>query len=64
MTETAVGASTCASGSQVWNGKAGILIAKPMKSAVQRTSCTFMGTCAVWLSRVMSKECGSDAKYR
>ena len=30
----AVGASTCASGSQVWNGKAGILIAKPMNSAI------------------------------
>ena len=27
-----VGASTCASGSQVWNGKTGTLIAKPMKS--------------------------------
>jgi len=26
----AVGASTCASGSQVWNGNAGILIAKPI----------------------------------
>ena len=33
MTEIAVGASTCASGSQVWNGNIGILIAKPMNSA-------------------------------
>ena len=40
MTEIAVGASTCASGSQVWNGKAGILMAKPMNSATQITSGT------------------------
>ena len=39
----AVGASTCASGSQVWNGNAGILIAKPTKSATQRTTCTSSG---------------------
>ncbi len=36
ITEIGVGASTCASGSQVWNGNAGILIAKPMKSAIQQ----------------------------
>ena len=35
MTLIAVGASTCASGSQVWNGNIGILMAKPMKSATQ-----------------------------
>ena len=29
MTEPAVGASVCASGSQVWNGNIGTLIAKP-----------------------------------
>ncbi len=28
MTDPAVGASTCASGSQVWNGKSGTLMAK------------------------------------
>src|SRR5450759_2145445 len=33
MTEPAVGASTCASGSQVWNGNIGTLMAKPMKKA-------------------------------
>ena len=33
MTEPAVGASTCASGSQVWNGNIGTLIAKPRKKA-------------------------------
>ena len=43
MTEIAVGASTCASGSQVWNGNAGILIAKPMKSATQSSTCTSSG---------------------
>ena len=38
ITEPAVGASTCASGSQVWNGNIGTLIAKPMKKA-QKTHC-------------------------
>ena len=33
MTDPAVGASVCASGSQVWNGNIGTLMAKPMKSA-------------------------------
>src|SRR6516164_6385631 len=33
ITEPAVGASTCASGSQVWNGNIGTLIANPMKNA-------------------------------
>src|SRR3989442_8319932 len=33
MTEPAVGASTCASGSQVWNGNIGTLIANPTKNA-------------------------------
>src|SRR5271165_430837 len=33
ITEPAVGASTCASGSQVWNGNIGTLIAKPKKNA-------------------------------
>src|ERR1035437_1164366 len=38
MTEPAVGASTCASGSQVWNGNIGTLIAKPMKNAQKSQS--------------------------
>ncbi len=38
ITEPAVGASTCASGSQVWNGNIGTLMAKPMKNA-QKTHC-------------------------
>ena len=33
MTEPAVGASTCASGSHVWNGNIGTLIANPRKNA-------------------------------
>ena len=33
MTEPAVGASTCASGSQVWNGHIGTLIAKARAQA-------------------------------
>ena len=33
ITEPAVGASTCASGSQVWNGNIGTLMAKAMKNA-------------------------------
>ena len=37
MTLIAVGASTCASGSQVCNGNIGILMAKPMKSATHTT---------------------------
>jgi len=40
MTDIAVGASTWASGNQVWNGKAGILIAKPIKSATHNTTGT------------------------
>ena len=39
MTEPAVGASTCASGSQVWNGNMGTLMAKPRKKA-QKTHCS------------------------
>jgi hypothetical protein len=33
MTEPAVGASTCASGSQVWNGNSGTLIANASANA-------------------------------
>ena len=36
-TEIAVGASTWASGSQVWNGKTGTLMAKPINSNTQIT---------------------------
>jgi len=33
ITEPAVGASTCASGSHVWKGNIGTLMAKPIKKA-------------------------------
>ena len=39
ITEPAVGASTCASGSQVWNGNIGTLIAKPRKKARNTQNC-------------------------
>ena len=35
MTEIGVGASTCASGNQVWNGNIGTLMEKPMKRATK-----------------------------
>src|ERR1022692_328542 len=43
MTEPAVGASTCASGSQVWNGNIGTLIANPMKNATKSQMATGKG---------------------
>ncbi len=39
MTEPAVGASVCASGSQVWNGNIGTLIANAKKNAQNRSTC-------------------------
>jgi hypothetical protein len=38
MTEPAVGASVCASGSQVWNGNMGTLIANARKNATNAAS--------------------------
>ena len=40
ITEPAVGASTCASGSQVWNGNSGTLIAKARKNARNSSICS------------------------
>jgi hypothetical protein len=37
MTEPDVGASQCASGSQIWNGTNGILTAKELKKASQQS---------------------------
>src|ERR1035441_9456042 len=45
MTEPAVGASTCASGSQVWNGNIGTLTAKPTKKAQKTHHCTVEESC-------------------
>ena len=46
MTEPAVGASTCASGSQVWTGHIGILTAKLAKKASHSQVCIAAGKCA------------------
>ncbi len=43
MTEPAVGASTCASGSHVWNGNIGTLKAKPAKNPAKSQICTVNG---------------------
>src|SRR6476646_2027175 len=40
ITEPAVGASVCASGSQVWNGNMGTFTAKPTKKAQNTHHCT------------------------
>src|SRR5271166_1259529 len=39
ITEPAVGASVCASGSQVWNGNMGTFTAKPTKKAQNTHHC-------------------------
>ena len=52
MTEPAVGASTCASGSQVWTGHIGNLTAKEAKNASHSQFCIFGGN--VLSSAVMS----------
>src|SRR5580765_5755231 len=51
ITDPAVGASTCASGSQVWNGHIGTFTAKPRKKAQKTHHCTFAGR----LSRIRSE---------
>ena len=43
MIEPAVGASTCASGSQVWNGNIGTLMAKPKKKPRKIQNCSVGG---------------------
>src|SRR6266571_4269184 len=48
ITEPAVGASVCASGSHVWNGNIGTLIAKPRKNARNTHHCTLNGTESRW----------------
>ena len=57
ITLTAVGASVCASGSQVWSGKIGSLTANAMKSSVKRTPMGIIGAAAAIPagSSVMSK---------
>ncbi len=59
MTEPAVGASVCASGSHVWNGNIGTLIANAKKNAQNRMTCVRVSNCAadassVGISKVMA----------
>ena len=51
MTEPAVGASVCASGSHVWNGNIGTLIEKPRKNARKTQNWSRAGTSSVMRSR-------------
>lgn len=39
ITDPGVGASTCASGNQIWTGKTGILTANPQNIKNQKRSC-------------------------
>src|SRR5213594_727088 len=55
ITEPAVGASVCASGSQVWNGNIGTFIAKPRKKARNTDHCRFDSKPYLWY-RVISNE--------
>src|ERR671935_2707997 len=48
ITDPAVGASVCASGSHVWNGNIGTLIAKPRKNARNTHHCRLNGTDSFW----------------
>src|ERR1017187_3815115 len=52
ITEPAVGASTCASGSQVWNGNIGTLTAKPTKKAQKTHHCTLEESCVLIRSAI------------
>ena len=54
ITEPAVGASTWASGSQVWNGNIGTLIAKPRKNA-RNTQSWRLGGMPIWYQSVTSQ---------
>src|SRR5213083_3691077 len=55
ITEPAVGASVCASGSHVWNGNIGTFTAKPRKNARKTHHCRLYGTVICWKA-VMSNE--------
>src|SRR5215471_8164090 len=54
-TDPAVGASVCASGSQVWNGNIGTFTAKPTKKAQNTHHCTLLAS-DVFISSEISKE--------
>src|SRR5258708_21891523 len=64
ITEPAVGASVCASGSQVWNGNIGTLIANAKKNAQNRSTCVLVSNCKADSSNVgMSNVIAPDLKY-
>src|ERR1022692_2040652 len=52
MTEPAVGASVCASGSQVWNGNIGTLMANAKKNPQNRYTCKTVENCGTTASSV------------
>src|ERR1019366_3329880 len=65
MTEPAVGASTCASGSQVWNGNMGTLIANAKKKAQNSSTCVLVSNFGTVASNVgMSNVPPPALKYR
>src|SRR5229473_4768026 len=55
ITEPAVGASVCASGSQVWNGNIGTFTAKPTKNA-QNTHHAMVAGRLTFIRSAMSNE--------
>src|SRR6185295_878583 len=67
ITEPAVGACTCASGSQVWNGNIGTLMAKPRKKARKHQNCSSPGIAIVYhlvTSKVAPPGSVDEWKYR
>src|SRR5689334_21346173 len=55
ITDPAVGASVCASGSQVWNGNIGTFTAKPTKNA-QNTHHAMVAGMLAFIRSAMSNE--------
>ena len=51
-TEPPVGASTCASGSQVCTGHMGTFTAKDMKKAMKMSICAVMPSGSLWYSSI------------
>src|SRR5207253_2266587 len=64
ITEPTVGASVWASGSQVWNGNIGTLMAKPMNKPPKINSCVPCGIADAWLISVGMSNVLPALKYR
>src|SRR3954467_4505648 len=66
ITEPTVGASVWASGSQVWNGNIGTLMAKPMKSPAKISDAVALGRAAraVECARATMSKVWPPLKYR